>query len=74
MYGICPDAVPENAVYKIYGIFILLDVIIINFKNSSTYIMGELNSRCGTPDFDPHHIFVNPDPIINTRKEIAASL
>ena len=76
---VCPDAVvlliegtcvfivaayitPESTKYKFPGIFSLLEFIIKSL-HGSVYLIGDLNSRCGTP---AGSYTVNPDKGVNS--------
>ena len=70
--NICPDAVifeientnaifiapyiaPDNSAYKNYEIFSIIN-----------YLIGDLNSRCGTPDINPSKVYIhNPDQVLD---------
>ena len=59
---ISPYIAPENSSYKNHEIFSIINFIIKNFKNKHVCLIGDLNSRCGTPDIDPSKVYIhNPD-------------
>ena len=63
---ITPYITPENSKYKTPEIFPIIEFIIECFKDYKMYLIGDLNSRCGTPSINGCIYARNPDVKINS--------
>ena len=57
---------PDNSKYKNPEIFSNIDFILNVYKDYQIFIIGDLNSRCGTPIAPNVQYAPNPDTVINT--------
>ena len=62
---VAPYIVPNNSSYFTDDYFSNLELILDHFKNRRIIVIGDMNSRIGTPT-TPFTYKVNPDNIINT--------
>ena len=62
---IAPYITPSSSKYAIIEIFRILDSVIRNFQDYKIIMIGDLNSRCGTPKIHGYKYVDNPDKTVN---------